>query len=98
MNPDSIETLRHDVSAHAKTLTELTVDQRTIKDTISQMQIERAVRVERDGRLDDRLKGIESNVAAVYSLGKWLLASFGSALMLAVVLFIKNGGLNVPTP
>lgn len=45
--------------------------------------------------LDGRLKRIEASVAAVYSLGKWILASIGATLLLAIVTFILRGGLFV---
>lgn len=92
---DSVAKLRGDVSAHAKSITEIVINQREINDRLFDLDKDNAVRVALDRALDDRLKRIETSIEDIRGLGKWLLAAVGAGMVTAVVTFIVHGGLNV---
>lgn len=88
----TLEQLHRDVLAHAGTLTALVEDQRNMRMVLDEMKLDRAVRVERDKNLNERLDRIEASINAVYGLGKWVLGAIGSLVIAAIVTFVMNGG------
>ena len=105
-----VEILKSDVQNHAKTLGVLVIELRDIKDIVEQLVIDKAVKVEQDKYLDDRLRRIEASITsqtnkfdaqfkAIYRLGIWVLCAFGMALITGIGNFIIKGGLaNVGGP
>lgn len=89
---DRLDRVEHDLQGHAKTISELVLNEARRKDReVSSVEIDKL----KEEHLDERLKRIESSVNAVYTLGKWLLAAVGTGLVAAVVTFIVNGGLHI---
>jgi hypothetical protein len=86
--PERIDQIERDVMAHAKTISEFT---RTL------IEIEKRDAVEQEAKkhLDERLDRIEGSIRALHSLGKWILAAFGSGIVGAFVTFIVNGGFRI---
>ena len=93
MAPDSFERLQSDLQSHAKTLSVLIEDQRDMKDAIAQMLTDKAVRVVEDRNLNDRLGRIEKSILSLQSIGKWILAAFGTVFVAAIANFIIGGHL-----
>lgn len=91
----TLEQLHRDLIAHAGSISNIVENQRNMQLVIDEMKLDRAVRVERDRNLNDRLDRIEKSIDSVYTLGKWLLAAIGAAFLTAFVTFVVNGGLNV---
>ena len=101
--PDEISALTRRVDANernhtdlAKSVTAIIEDQREIRDEMSDLKTERAVRVVRDEALNDRLRRIEKSIERVYNLGWWVLGAFGLTLIAAISSFVFKGGLNAP--
>lgn len=96
MAPDSVSLLRQDVSNHARTIGALVEEQRSFKDELAQLQLDKARRDERAIALIDRLERIERSIDSVYRLGWWLLAAFGTSAIALVANFAFKGGFIVP--
>lgn len=90
---DSIETLRQDISNHAKTLTALIEEGHSVKKLLDEQVVDRAVRKVRDENLYERLDRIEASVKRLQAIGVWILAAFGVAFLTAAANFIIQGGL-----
>ncbi|KQT52238.1 MULTISPECIES: hypothetical protein [unclassified Aureimonas] len=90
---DSVERLRKDHTQLAATISVLTTEVGGIK---TEKAIEKAVGVEREKNLDERLERIEKSLEGLYGLGKWMLLAFFGTLIAAVVTFMVKGGFNVP--
>lgn len=60
--------------------------------TISDLVMREAVRQEADKGREERFERIEKSLAAIYSLGKWVLGTAGAALIIALVGFVLKGG------
>lgn len=85
----TLERLEKDFQEQSKIVNELAQNEIRRQDRErSQAEIE----LLKERHLDERFDRIEAKVAAVYNLGKWLLASAGSTLVLAVVTFAIKGG------
>lgn len=95
MSPDQIEALRAMLANHERTLAELVNEQRQIRVFVDEIRTDREVRKERDRNLADHLERIETNVASIFSIGKWLLLTTGSGVLMAFITFMINGGLRV---
>jgi hypothetical protein len=95
MAPERIDLLERDVQAHARSITEFTVSLAGVKDTLSDIEKDRAVEEIKDVYLEKRLSGIESRIDAVYKLGLWVLAAFGSSAIALIANFFFKGGLAV---
>jgi len=85
-----------DVQSHARTLT-------AHNDQIAAINTERAVNVERDKNLNERLDRIDRallesknetarQINGIYKLGWWVLAAFGSAFCALLANFMFKGG------
>ena len=57
-----------------------------------QAQVSKAAAVSPESRAHPNTRPIEASLKAVYGLGKWLLATVRSVLVVAVVGFILKGG------
>lgn len=79
----------------ARSVTGIVDELGKVREPLDQLRVDREVRRERDKNLYQRLDRIEDSIAAVYSLGKWLLATIGAVVIVAAVTFMLNGGLNV---
>ena len=90
-----VDTVERNQSDLARSITEIVGELGEMRKPLDELRVDRAVRQERDKNLNERLDRIEASIAAVYSLGKWLLATFGAVLIVAVASFIVKGGLNV---
>lgn len=90
---DNIERLRKDHTQLAATISVMTTEVGSIK---TEKAIEKAVAVEREKNLDERLERIEKSLEGLYGLGKWMLLAFFGALIAAVVTFMVKGGFNAP--
>lgn len=93
---DSVELLRRDLSAQAKTISALIEDQRKTTEILNEIRTDRAVRAERDKNINDRFDRLEDNLEDLKSIGKWLLLTAGSTFVAALVTFVVKGGLLVP--
>ena len=91
--PDDVAQLRRDHTALASSISVMTQELGAMK---TERAIEKAVAVERQTSLDDRLDRIEKGLDGLNGLGKWILGAFFAALIAAFVGFLVNGGLNVP--
>jgi septal ring factor EnvC (AmiA/AmiB activator) len=80
---------------HARTQSAFTEELRRHGELLADITTDRAVRTERDTNLNSRLDRIEKSINGVYNLGKWVLAAFGSALIVALATFLLRGGLNI---
>lgn len=80
---------------HDRTLTELVNEQRQIRAFVEEIRTDREVRKERDKNLAEHLERIEKSVASIFSIGKWLLLTTGSGVLMAVTTFLINGGFRV---
>lgn len=100
---DRLGTVERDLRDHAKSIGEIVLDQRGIKDQLAEVREEgtqrlaeqrqeRAVRAVEDKHLDERLDRIEASLRAVFGLGKWLLSAIGAVLVVAIVGFVLKGG------
>jgi hypothetical protein len=90
---DSLELLRHDHGTMAQSIGVLVkrLDEMERTD-LADLKQAKAIRAVEDKHLDERLDRIEASLQAVYGLGKWLLATIGSVLVVAVLGFILKGG------
>jgi hypothetical protein len=79
----------------SKTITGLINEQSKTKDVLDILRTDRAVREERDKNINARFDQIEKSIKRIYDLGWWILAAFGSALILLVARFLFSGGFNV---
>lgn len=61
-------------------------------DEIHGVKTDRAVRTERDLRLNERLERIEERLDGVYKIGWWFLALFGAAFVSLLANFTFRGG------
>lgn len=84
--------LERNQSDLGKSISEIVQDQRGVKSEVAGLHQVNAVREAEDRHLDDRLDRIEKSLAAVYGLGRWLLAAIGSVLVVAIVGFVLKGG------
>ncbi|GGE18024.1 hypothetical protein GCM10011390_41490 [Aureimonas endophytica] len=88
---DNIDLLRKDHTALASSVSILVKE-------VSDLKIEKAVDVERDKNLQERLTRIEKSIDALRDIGKWALTSFVGALIAAIVTFVVKGGLSGGPP
>jgi hypothetical protein len=91
---DRLENAERDLRDHSKSITALTEDQHSTNLALIAIDKATAVRAKADENLDERLDRIEERLKGVYSLGLWLLAAAGTALVGIVVEFVANGGLH----
>jgi hypothetical protein len=70
---------------------------------VDELRLDRAARVERDKRLDDRfmevykgLERLETSIKGMYKLGWWVLAAFGSSAVALFTNFALGGGFIAP--
>lgn len=90
-----IDVIERNQSDQARSMTGIVEELNEMRKPLDQLRVDREVRKERDKNLNERLDRIEDSIAAVYSLGKWLLATIGAVVVVAAVTFMLNGGLNV---
>lgn len=101
-----IDALLRNTEAHAATLTVFTRELSDVKQVLSQMSIDKAVRQEVDRGLNERLARIEKSIEVLTtSVDKkfapfsktliWIAAVVGAALLVAVMKFILAGNLAV---
>lgn len=95
MSPERIDLLERDVQAHAKSISEFTLSLVGVKDDLSDYERDRAVQEIKDAYLEKRLSGIEGRIDAIYKLGLWILAAFGSSAVALVANFLFKGGFSV---
>jgi hypothetical protein len=90
---DSIEMLRRDHVGLSSSFSNLVIRIDDMeRNDIADLKQAKAVRAVEDKHLEERLDRIEDSLKAVYGLGKWLLASIGSVLVVAIVGFVLKGG------
>lgn len=112
MSPTNYETMRQDLLAHARSLTELTTICMGLKETIEKLAVAKAVMdataVKDDQALERRLKQIEDDMKEMKEdfdkkfdklnrLGWWLLVTFFGSIILAFANFMLKGGLTITT-
>lgn len=90
-----VDTVERNQSDLARSITEIVGELGEMRKPLDELRVDRAVRQERDKNLNERLDRIEASIAAVYSLGKWLLGTIGAVVVAAAVTFMLNGGFNV---
>lgn len=83
---------------HDRTLTELVHEQRQIKAFMDEIRTDREVRKERDKNLAEHLARIEASLNSMFQIGKWLLLTTGSGVLMAITTFLINGGFRVVGP
>jgi|GEM_PF-6392295 len=97
MSPDRIDFLERDVQSHSRIITEyngkLSEISRDVEDISAELDKDKAVQRVRDEYLEKRLIAIEGSIKAVYRLGWWVLAAFGSSAIALVANFVFKGGL-----
>lgn len=59
---------------------------------LARVKTDRAVQIERDKHMDERLDRIEKSIAGIHKLGWWVLATFGAAFIALVANFLFKGG------
>lgn len=98
---DSIQLLRSDISMQAKSISELTLRIEDVKkqvgdvnNHIADLQIDRAVRVEREKAIERRITSIDGNIEKMYGVTKWALVTFVGAFIVAFVQFVIRGGIS----
>lgn len=84
-----------DLRAHAKTISEIVLDQRAMKEIIVEMRISIATETEKEKSTDARLDRIEKSISTLQKIGVWILAAFGLAFITAFSTFVINGGLSL---
>jgi len=89
---DGMERNQSDV---AKSITALIEDHNKSRNILDELRTDRAVRLERDKNLNERLDRIEASIARIHSLGRWVLAAFGAGLIALISNFLFRGGFNV---
>lgn len=101
--PDEIAALTRRVDANernhtdlAKSVTAIVEDQRSVREEINAIKIDREVRKVREEHLNERLDRIEDRIDDVYKLGRWVLTAFGASLLALLANFIFRGGLIGP--
>lgn len=92
---DSTALMGKDLVSLASSVTHMIEDQREMKKTLDALLTDKAVREERDIRLNQELANIRADVKRLYTLGIWVLTAFGSVIVAAIAQFIVRGGLNV---
>lgn len=108
-NAERLGLLQADVQAHAKTITVLTTELTDVKSLVAQFVTERAVRVEVDKNMNDRLARIEKSIdqltvavdkrfAPWSKAAVWAASIVGASVLAACVKFIMSGGLLVVGP
>lgn len=80
-----LDTIERNQSDAAKTST-------AIIEEIHGVRTDRAVRAERELRLNERLERIEERIDGVYKIGWWFLALFGAAFISLLANFTFRGG------
>lgn len=94
-----IEQLRRDLQSQGQSISAIVIEIRASKDQFGEfrntVETDRKVRLVEDRHLNERLDDIEKSIAALNSLGKWILGAFGAALITALSSFIINGGLSL---
>lgn len=80
--------VERDVRDHAKTIGEHNKE-------LAAIITERAVNVERDKNLNERLDRLEKAIGGVYKLGWWILAAFGGLLIALIANFLFKGGFTI---
>ncbi|WP_105430239.1 hypothetical protein [Neorhizobium sp. T6_25] len=97
MSPERIDFLERDVQGHARIITEyngkISAISKGIEEISAEMDKDKAVQEVRDEYLEKRLTGIENSIKAVYKLGWWVLAAFGSSAVALIANFVFKGGL-----
>lgn len=97
----AIELMQNDLKAHARTLTELVVQIADLKKEVHTLIIAKAVNEAEEKKdeeaLERRLSRIENGQKSLYTLGLWLLGTFGAAFVAALANFIIKGGLTITT-
>jgi hypothetical protein len=86
---DSVAQLRSDHTKLAASISAITTE-------LGAFKIEKAVDVERDKYLQERLGRIEKSIDGIRELGRWALLAFFGALIAGFVTFLVKGGMNVP--
>lgn len=93
--PDSVDLLRKDHSMLAATVGRHTDDLTAVWKKIVELEMQSAVRDERDKAVAAHLARIDNTLIGIQALGRWFLFAFCSSLIGAFVLFLVNGGLKV---
>lgn len=93
--PITIDVVYRDVREHARMISALTDELSDMKKVIHILQMDSAVRSERDKNLSEHLSRIERALEGIRSIGKWTLAVFFGALIAAFVTFLVSGGFSV---
>lgn len=83
-----VDAIERNQTDQAKTLTVLVQD-------VSQLLVKDAVNAEREKARDDWRLRTEQKLDRIYSLGRWVLTTFGAAAIALVVNFAFRGGFNV---
>lgn len=92
---DNVALIRSDLVAHAKTLTAYAERIAELENFRQDMKVDLATRNERATMTSYHITEINKKLDSIYSLGKWLLLSFGLIIVTAISQFILRGGLNV---
>lgn len=99
--------VEHDLRAHASTITAYNDEFRDMKSFLSELNIQRAVRVETDRNMSERLSRIEKSIdlltvavdkkfAPWTATVKWLILTSLGILLVALMKFILSGALTTP--
>lgn len=95
MSPERIDLLERDVQSHARSISEFTMALAGVKDDLNDFEKAQAVQEIKDGYLEKRLTGIDGRIDAIYKLGLWILAAFGSSAVALIANFMFKGGFSV---
>lgn len=90
--PEEIQALLRRLDAIERNQSDAAKTASAVIEEIHGVKTDRAVRTERDLRLNERLERIEERLDGVYKIGWWFLALFGAAFISLVASFTFRGG------
>ncbi len=85
---DTVNLLRQDLIAHAKSISVMTERIADLEEFKAEMKLDLV-------RRDARAERMAEQINAIYNLGKWVLVTFGALLLAALSRFMISGGLSV---
>ena len=90
--PDELSALLRRLDAIERNQSDAAKTSSVVIEEIHGVKTDRAVRAERDLRLNERLERIEQSLEGVYKIGWWFLALFGAAFVSLIANFAFRGG------
>lgn len=94
-----IEQVRREVIKHGESISSIVTDANRTKEELSTLRAgiesDRKVRQIEDKHLNERLDDIEESIKTLNTLGRWILATFSGAFIVALVSFVVKGGLTI---